>query len=115
MEQLCQCIHENPAQELSIATMARMTAMSPRNFARRFKEASGMTPRQYVARVRFEKAKTELLTTRKTVSEIARSVGFGDDDAMRREFQRVSGKSPSQFRAALSIREQVGGQRTRSV
>ena len=56
----------------------------------------------YVARVRLEDAKAELLNSNRRISEIAYDVGFQSLTQFNRVFKRIFGQSPTQFRAHLS-------------
>src|SRR5262249_37392728 len=51
---------DHPDADCSVPALARRVAMSPRNFARVFLRESGMTPAQYVERVRVEAARRRL-------------------------------------------------------
>jgi transcriptional regulator GlxA family with amidase domain len=83
----------------SVDALARRVAMSARTFVRRFHEATGNTPREYIQRVRVEAAKRLLENDRRSVGEIAHSVGYGDVVAFRKLFVRYTGLVPADYRA----------------
>lgn len=83
---------------LSIAKLARRVAMSPRNFARRFREQVKMTPGRYIEDLRFEAAKRELVRESGSINEVAIRCGFNNVESLRRLFQRRLGMTPSAFR-----------------
>jgi transcriptional regulator GlxA family with amidase domain len=87
-----------------IGGLARRVAMSPRTFARRFREATGNAPREYIQRVRIEAAKRLLEHDRQPVGEIARRVGYGDPVAFRKLFVRQTGLTPADYRARYGPR-----------
>jgi len=78
--------------------------MSRRNFVRRFKAATGNVPREYLQRVRIEAAKKALEAAERSISEVARAVGYGDLVAFRRLFLRWTGLNPSDYRARYGPR-----------
>lgn len=84
--------------DLSNATLADRAGMSERNFARRFRQETGVTPAAFVVRLRVEAAK-ELLTQDDTgLVEIARRCGFGTVETFHRAFQRATGTTPGRYR-----------------
>ena len=85
-------------QDLSVPRLAAQTAMSERNFARRFASTVGMTPAQYVSKIRLESARRKLEENDLQISQVARRCGFGTDETMRRTFVAELGVSPSDYR-----------------
>ncbi|MEM7523709.1 MAG: helix-turn-helix domain-containing protein [Pseudomonadota bacterium] len=85
--------------DLSVEAIAAHMAMSPRSFTRRYREATGQTPAKAVEGARVACARRLLETTRLSGAEIAATAGFGDDERLRRAFQRRVGVSPSAYRA----------------
>lgn len=74
--------------------------MSPRSFHRAYTKAMGVTPARMVARTRVEAARQKLEDSELTIAQIARSVGFGNEEHMRRSFHRELGVSPRDYRQA---------------
>ena len=72
--------------------------MSPRQFARVFREEVGCTPAAYVEQVRVEVARRMLETTDYGIDEVSRTAGFGTAETTRRAFARRVGTSPSEYR-----------------
>jgi transcriptional regulator GlxA family with amidase domain len=91
-------IAESLDQTLSVESLAERMAMSPRNFARVFRDEIGHTPAKYVRQVRLEAARIMLEQTRKGMAEIAALTGFIDDEVMRRAFIEELGVPPGQYR-----------------
>ncbi|MFF8369494.1 GlxA family transcriptional regulator [Streptomyces lydicus] len=91
-------ITENPAADLSVDALADRAGLSPRHFARAFRDEVGMTPGRYVDRVRLEAARRRLEDTVDGVEQVARRCGYGTPEAMRRAFLRVLGASPAEYR-----------------
>jgi transcriptional regulator GlxA family with amidase domain len=97
-------IAEHLAEDLSVASLARRCAMSPRNFARLFSEQVGTTPRRYVEELRVEAGRRRLEQTRDPVERIADHCGFGNVASMRRVFARHLRIAPSAYRARFARR-----------
>jgi transcriptional regulator GlxA family with amidase domain len=79
---------EHLISDLSIKAMARIVAMSPRNFSRAFKQAVGSTPAQHLETLRVEAARRLLETSSLSQAEIAGLVGLNNTETLRRIFGR---------------------------
>jgi AraC-like DNA-binding protein len=93
-------ILEHAEEELSLTRVAMAANTSPNYFSEKFKEATGTNFVEYVARTRYEKAAGMLRDPKLRVSEIGFAVGFQSLSQFNRVFKRLSGKSPSEYRAA---------------
>lgn len=89
---------EHPEADHSVDALAARVAMSPRHFARVFREEVGQSPGRFVECVRVEAARRRLEESRRSVEEIASVVGFGTGETMRRAFIRQIGVGPSAYR-----------------
>ena len=90
------------AGPVAVAEMAGEAGMEERTFQRRFKAATGMTPVEYVQHLRVGKARELLEFTKRTVDQIAWSVGYEDAAAFRKLFHRLIGLSPHEYRQRFS-------------
>jgi AraC-like DNA-binding protein/ligand-binding sensor protein len=95
-------IDKHKMEALSLATVANAAGASVFHFCKVFKKATGLKFTDYVARVRLEDARTQLLNPNRRISEIAYDVGFQSLTQFNRVFKRVFGQSPTEFRAHLS-------------
>jgi transcriptional regulator GlxA family with amidase domain len=95
-------IAEHPDREHSVERLAARVAMSPRHFARVFRDETGCTPAAYVEIARLEVAQRLLETTNRTVEDVAGAAGFGTVETMRRVFARRLRVSPREYRARFS-------------
>lgn len=97
--QRCQDIMQEQFRNvLTIDDLARHSGMSTRNFNRRFKEATGETPLNYLHKLRVNCAKTLLETDFKSVQQVCFEVGYEDVPFFRRIFKRYTGLTPSDYK-----------------
>ncbi|MGB8651116.1 MAG: helix-turn-helix domain-containing protein [Mycobacteriales bacterium] len=83
-------------EDLGVEDLARRAHMSPRTFARRFREATGTTPHRWVLAQRVGHAQ-QLLEQGLSVEEVARRAGFGSAATLRSAFSRERGISPAGY------------------
>jgi len=95
---VCAHIVGNPRDDLSVPTLAAHAHMSERTFARRFAEATGLTPAQFVERARLDEARRRLTEGSAPVETVAHHAGFGQAERMRRAFLRHLGVTPNRYR-----------------
>ena len=91
-------IRRHPTRDHRIASLARMAAMTPRTFFRRFRAATGQTPYDWLLHERIRIAKDLLENSRLSIDRIASDAGFGAADTLRHHFRRVVGTTPRDFR-----------------
>lgn len=91
-------VAEHLDQDLRVERLADWAGMSPRNFARLFQAELNQTPAKFVESLRLEAARRALEDGAGGTKQIAATCGFGDEERMRRAFQRHLGLSPSQYR-----------------
>ena len=85
-------------EKLRLATAATLCDLSPFQFSRNFKREQGMTFRDFVVRVRIQRAAELLKQPAVSVTEAAFVVGFNDLSYFARMFRRQLGVSPSHYR-----------------
>lgn len=92
-------LRAHPREAHTVASMASRAAMSPRTLQRRFKDATGLAPLEWLTRERVALAK-ELLETRDAldVDAIADLSGLGSPESMRRHFRLMGLPAPSRYR-----------------
>jgi transcriptional regulator GlxA family with amidase domain len=91
-------------EQVDLDELAAKVAMSPRNFARRFKAATGEAPLAYLHRLRIDTARRQLESAHRSVQEISRDVGYEDVSFFRHLFRRHTGTSPREYRARFGPR-----------
>lgn len=93
-------VRDNIARDFTVDELAEAVALAPRTFARRVAGTCGVSPIRFVQRIRIETARYLLETTRLSVEEIARQVGYAEPSTLRRLIRRDTKHSPGHFRPA---------------
>jgi transcriptional regulator GlxA family with amidase domain len=91
-------MEENYAKDVSFEALARRLAMSPRNFIRRFKRATGRLPGSYLQELRVAIAKGMLEDGARSLQAVSSAVGYEDAAFFRSVFKRSTGMSPGEYR-----------------
>ncbi|MFN8153817.1 MAG: helix-turn-helix domain-containing protein [Bacteroidia bacterium] len=91
-------IEKKYRDKISIEKLSGDLNIGRRSFDRRFIKATGLTPIDYLQRVRVEAAKKLFESSRKTVSEIMYDSGYNDAKAFRDVFNRITGLSPLEYK-----------------
>jgi transcriptional regulator GlxA family with amidase domain len=89
---------EHLHEPLPVDRMAAAARISARQFARLFLKETGDTPARVVERLRAEAALPRIQEGTEPIDIVARKVGFGDKDRMRRAFVRIYGQPPRALR-----------------
>ncbi|SFT03453.1 Transcriptional regulator GlxA family, contains an amidase domain and an AraC-type DNA-binding HTH domain [Saccharopolyspora flava] len=92
---------ENLGRPLVLRELAAREALSVRTFTRRFREEVGISPLQWIAQQRVERARQLLEETDLPVETIASECGFGTSASLRQHLQCELGVSPSAYRATF--------------
>jgi transcriptional regulator GlxA family with amidase domain len=91
-------MEKNYARDISIERVARDLNMSPRNFIRRFKSATGRLPGNYLQAMRVAVAKEMLEDGARSVQAVSTAVGYDDAAFFRELFKRCTGMTPGEYR-----------------
>lgn len=84
--------------DVNIDTLAAEIRMSRRTFLRRFHDATGTTPGEWLLGLRLERARSLLETTRISIEQVAQGSGFGSAETLRHHFRARMGTSPKAYR-----------------
>ncbi len=87
--------------EISMQQLAHIFGMSTRNFSRRFRNATNMSPLQYLQRQRFNEARELLQNSNLSISEIAYRVGYVDVSYFTKLFKQLSSTTPKDYRKTV--------------
>jgi transcriptional regulator GlxA family with amidase domain len=91
-------IADNYGHPAPVGKMVELSGLPARTFKRRFKEATGLPPLDYVHSIRLEEAKQMLETTDRPIEQVAAEVGYEDSSFFRRLFRRKVGLTPHAYR-----------------
>lgn len=95
-------LEQHYADAIVIDDLAHRARLGPRTFKRRFKEATGETPLNYLQHLRIEAAKHGLESTRRQTAQIIWDVGYEDASSFRRLFKRNVGCTMEEYRRRFS-------------
>jgi AraC family transcriptional regulator len=98
IEKVIEHINANFYRTVSVEEMASLTALSPSHFSRLFRKETGMSPQEYLIDTRLLRARSYLLTSDKSIIEIANVCGFANSAHLTSSFKSRYGVTPSGFR-----------------
>jgi AraC family transcriptional regulator len=93
-------IEDNAADAIDLEALAAVACMSKYHFLRCFRRIVGVTPHQFLLRVRLQRAAVALKRSAAPVSAIAFDCGFGDLSTFNAQFRAAFGAAPKAFRRA---------------
>jgi AraC family transcriptional regulator len=88
-------------QDIALAVVAKKVGMSRYHFSRAFKQSMGLSPINYIAQQRIERAKKLLAETDLPIAEIALRAGFSGQSHFTTFFRRLVGATPRSFRRGI--------------
>ena len=100
--QILTYIKKNITKEISIEALTEVVPLSRRNLEKKFREATGSSVYQYILDKKIEYISNELLTTEKSLLDIAIEIGFNDVRNVYRLFKHKTGYTPMNFRSKFS-------------
>jgi AraC family transcriptional regulator len=101
-------IHTNLAADLSATRLATRAGVSLAHFSRIFRDATGVSPHQYVLAARLDLARKLLTQSTRPISRIAEDCGFSSQSHLTASFRAAHATTPARYRA------HVGQDRQRS-
>jgi transcriptional regulator GlxA family with amidase domain len=93
---------EHVDEPLPVDRLAAVAHMSPRTFARRFRDETGTTPLQWLTSQRIALAEQLLEGSTLSVEQVASRVGFGNAATLRHHFTQALGTTPQEFRRTFA-------------
>jgi len=91
------------SEDIRLEDLACEVRLSKYHFARLFSKSVGLSPAQYIRKIRIEKAVQLLNQTEHSVEQIGRSVGFSNGNYFCKVFRKMVGTSPERFREGKDI------------
>ena len=98
VKKVIELMQVDPSRSFSLGQMAESVNLSPPYFCYLFKSVTGVPPARYLKTLRMEQAAILLTTTFLSVKEIVRRVGCTDESHFVRDFKRIYGVTPSEYR-----------------
>lgn len=99
LDRVIQYINTNLHQKITIPELSDIICVSPDHFSKTFKRIIGLTPCDYIQMKRIERAQALLLTSQKSIMEIAESIGINNPAQFTRLFTKRVHCTPRDYRA----------------
>lgn len=99
VKRVIEMMQVDPSRTFTLGKMAESVNLSPPYFCFLFKSITGVSPAKYLKTLRMDQAATLLTTTFLSVKEIVRRVGCTDESHFVRDFKRMYGRTPSEYRS----------------
>ncbi len=93
--------HDHLADPALVTAAADLANLNVQTFSRRFRRATGVSPRAFILTKRMERARELLAHTRVPVEEVAARVGYSDRSSFSKAFQDQAGLAPASYRRRL--------------
>jgi AraC-like DNA-binding protein len=101
--QLIRTLEQDYTQPWTLEQLAERAHLSRSSLMRTFRKATGQAPIDYLISRRIEAAMRDLQQTQRSVTEVALDSGFSDSNYFARQFRRVCGCAPSDFRRRMAL------------
>jgi len=95
-------------RRLSVEVLAQRAGMSPRTFARKFRQATATTPHRWLIHQRVLAAQRLLEQSGRSIDRVAESVGLQSAATLREHFRRLLKTTPTGYRRAFFVRARPG-------
>jgi AraC family transcriptional regulator len=103
-KKLMQYIDEHLAEDVSLSSLAALVDLSPYHFSRVFKQSFDTPPHRYLTNRRIERAKSQLASSKLSVTEIGHGVGFSETSSFTSTFRKVTGETPTDYRRKIAAK-----------
>ena len=91
-------MNQRYAEPITVEDLTDVAHMSQSSLMRTFHQITGRSPIDYLIRLRVSKAEIQLRSTNASITAIAQTSGFIDSNYFTRQFRRIHGVSPRQYR-----------------
>jgi AraC-like DNA-binding protein/CheY-like chemotaxis protein len=96
-------LNEHLTENIHLDKVAEEAGMSKYHFCRIFKKSLGMSPMQFLTISRIELAKVLLRKSGASITSVIYKVGFNDISGFNRQFKKLTGMTPTDFKESLKI------------
>ena len=97
-------LHEHFAEKLNPTAIAELLDVHPVHLARSFRQIHSCSMGEYLRQIRVEIAARYLSTSDTSIADISAMIGFADQSHFSRNFKRLTGLTPAQYRTIFSAR-----------
>lgn len=97
-------VKTNISRNIKISEIAAAFGYNEKYISHRFVEICGIPLKQYILKTKIEQANYLLTDTNKSITEIAKELGYSDSHNFSRTYKKVTGLSPSEYRNTFSKR-----------
>lgn len=98
LARVVELVHARLAEALRTSDLAAAAGCSPSALERRVRRVFGLSPHQFVLQARIDRATELLVGTDAPLADVAAACGFYDQPSFTRQFARLAGETPGQFR-----------------
>jgi transcriptional regulator GlxA family with amidase domain len=103
MREVQEWFARNLVQASPVTAAAKVFGLSERSLTRRFKQATGVSPVEYLQQIRIETARCLLERDRRSIEQIAAEIGYADVSYFSRLFKKLVGLTPGQYRRRFQL------------
>jgi AraC-like DNA-binding protein len=97
IQDIIRYISQHYAESLTVCALADRAKLNHAYFGGLFKQETGDSVHQYIAKIRVRNAESILRTGGYRVSEVAEQCGYSDTFRFYKQFKAITGKPPSQY------------------
>lgn len=95
------------AEPVTVNDMAEQVSLSPSSFSHLFREMTGRSPYQFLKELRLDRARELLLDTRKSVTDVSRTVGYSSPSHFIKEFRTRFGMTPRAYADTQTLGDEL--------
>lgn len=96
-------MHNDPGRKWTLNSLASQGCMSKASFTAQFRQVMGESPFAYLRSWRLHLAREALAEDKKSITSLARELGYQSEAAFRTAFRQETGQSPSQYAKSLRL------------
>jgi AraC-like DNA-binding protein/quercetin dioxygenase-like cupin family protein len=105
LKKVFSCMQEHYQEKISLEKLSTIACMSPSYLCKFFKQTTGCTLKEYLHRIRIDKAQELLIIRKFSITQVGLEVGFDNHGYFCRVFRKINGISPKEFCQKLSVKD----------